>query len=84
VAGSKTVGGVRERLRLAKKKGEQLLGANDGVSAPSSATKKVKNAAPTGGIDKKSPSKVKTGPRKATEPEVKTKVEEIDEDEDGI
>lgn len=88
MAGSKSVGAVRERLRLAKNKGQSLLAATDGESAtPSSAAKKAKKVtAPAGGIDKKSPTKVKAGARKATNVKVKSEehVTEEAEEDDGI
>jgi hypothetical protein len=85
MAGSKTVGAVRERLRQAKKKGEGLIEGS--ASTPTTTAKKTKKVtAPTGGVDKKSLTKVKAGARKATNPKVKSEehVNEEEEDDEGI
>ncbi|KIW09591.1 uncharacterized protein PV09_00462 [Verruconis gallopava] len=68
--GSKSVAGARERLRVAKKKAESHDDTN-GVST----CRSVSNA-PVGGVDKKSPGKLKKeSPKKATKVK-KIKVEE--------
>lgn len=88
LVGAKTAASARERLRVAKKKADQILeAAGDGTSGSTLVTPKKtpKKAVPAGGIDKKTPSKVKKGPRKVSEPEVKEEevVEEADT-EDGV
>jgi len=78
MVGSKSAQSVRERLRIARKKGP---GAATGASETTPSVlkdKKDKKAAPAGGIDKKSPTKVNKSPRKAGKPKVK------DEDKDQL
>jgi hypothetical protein len=61
--GSKSIAGARERIRVAKKKAadhEALNGLKGAVAS---------SVSPAGGIDKKSSSKVRAGPKKA----IKTK-----------
>jgi hypothetical protein len=57
--GSKSIAGARERVRLAKKK----VAGIDVTTAATALTKS--SGGPVGGIDKKSPTKVKAGPKKA-------------------
>lgn len=87
MAGSKSVGAVRERLRLAKKKGEQLFGSSEAASTPTAVTAKKRKACPAGYVDRNSHTKVNTAPRKAKQPKVKAEVDEDAEEadeEDGV
>ncbi|KAE9991911.1 hypothetical protein EG327_010589 [Venturia inaequalis] len=83
LVGAKTAASARERLRVAKKKADQILenAGHEGGSAPVASTvkKTPKKAAPAGGIDKKTPSKVKKGPRK-----IEAEVKEEADTEDGV
>lgn len=87
LVGAKSAASARERLRVAKKKADQILEAagQEGGSTPVASTPKKtpKKAAPAGGVDKKTPSKVKKGPRKV-EHEVKEEVIEEAGTEDGV
>lgn len=88
LVGAKTAASARERLRVAKKKADQILEAagQDGSSTPAVSTPKKtpKKSAPTGGIDKKTPSKVKKGPHKVAKPEVEEEAkDEADADVDA-
>lgn len=85
LVGAKTSASARERLRVAKKKAEQILGTGGGGSTPSSSPNpRAKKAAPVGGIDKKSPTKVKAGPHKAAKPEIKPESTEEDEGSEDV
>ncbi|QDS70228.1 hypothetical protein FKW77_007119 [Venturia effusa] len=82
MAGSKSIGAVRERLRIAKKRVGELLDTSVAppTSAASTPTKTLKKTAPVGGVDKKTPSKVKQGPRKVNS-KVKDNSEVVDTEE---
>ncbi|TID16084.1 hypothetical protein E2P81_ATG08943 [Venturia nashicola] len=88
LVGAKTAASARERLRVAKKKADQILeatGQEGGFSPVTSTPKKTpKKAAPAGGIDKKTPTKVKKGPRKVAEPTVKVEAQEEADLDEGV
>jgi hypothetical protein len=80
--GSKSAASIRERLRLAKKKGEQLATTGMATSTPPLATPRRRKRAPAGGVDKESPTKLNNTPRKAksAKSEVKAEDEEMAEE----
>jgi hypothetical protein len=80
--GSKSGASIRERLRLARKKGEQLSGSGANTSTPAPTTPKGRKTAPASGVDKKSATKVNNTPRKAKSPKIEIKAEEVEEEQD--